>query len=287
MDLNLSEIKYFLEVCRTGNMTKAASRLGIAQPSLSLAIQKLENQLGAELFFRSRKGVELSIPGKKLLSQSQALIEMWEQVKSSTMSSANEATGMIRLGCHPSVALYTLPHFMPNFLKDNPGIHMELQHDISRVITQKVIDFQLEMGIVVNPQKNPDLIIQKLLEDEVTLWSHKKTDIQSLKKSSEILITHADLLQSEWLMKALKKKSINFDRVVTSSSLEVIRELTHAKLGIAILPERVAKRIPQADLHRVQGAPVFNDEISLVYRVENKNIVCIQEAKKAILANLS
>jgi DNA-binding transcriptional LysR family regulator len=124
--------------------------------------------------------------------------------------------------------------------------------------------------------QHPDLVIHRLCEDEVTLWA-------ATRANKSILICDPDLLQSQSLLKKLKKAGMNFERTINSSSLEVIADLTANGCGIGILPSRVADRA-QKKIQRVPKAPVFYDDHCLIYRVENKNVKTIQTLNAAIRA---
>lgn len=286
-----SDLQYFTEVAHTGNLSRAAERIGITQPSLTLSIQRLEHSIGTALLIRSKKGVTVTQAGKQLLVRSKELLQQWENLKSHALSSVNEVQGSYNIGCHPSVALYSTPHFIANLLDKNPKLEIKLTHDLSRKIAERVIAMEVDVGIVVNPVKHPDLIIRKLYTDEVTFWTSKhKKSTQDYKSGNAVLICDADLLQTQSLIKHLKKTGIQYSRVLTSSSLEVITELVASGAGIGIIPARVAAAMEHTAnnpsqlkrLQRIPGANVFHDEICLIYRVENKNLQSIQTITKAI-----
>src|SRR5690606_198017 len=104
------------------NLSRAAERLGITQPTLSLAIQRLETALGSEVFLRSRSGVQLTPSGKRLLQQATQLLHAWEKLRQQAQRDENEVRGRYTLGCHPSVGLYALPSFISHFLSQYPEL---------------------------------------------------------------------------------------------------------------------------------------------------------------------
>src|SRR6187399_1079372 len=103
-----SEIKYFLEVSTALNISRAAERLGISQPSLSLAIRRLEDTIGTDLLVRSKSGVKLTKAGERFALQARSLIEEWDKLKGSIHESEEKVSGRFIIGCHASVALYSL-----------------------------------------------------------------------------------------------------------------------------------------------------------------------------------
>ncbi|MEQ1877207.1 MAG: LysR family transcriptional regulator [Bdellovibrionia bacterium] len=265
-----SEIKYFLEVASTLNISRAAERLGISQPSLSLAIQRLEDSVGTGLLVRGKSGVQLSQAGKKFALQARSLVEEWERLRNSVVEDEEKISARFTIGCHPSVALYTLPEFLPDLLNSYPGVEVTLTHDLSRRVTEGVVSFKIDFGIVVNPVKHPDLVIKKVLEDEVGFWTGPtKTEANNLKGENPVLICDGDLLQTQSLLKGVRKANLDFRRVLTSSNLEVVTALVSSGCGIGILPERVATCIPSQGLKKAgAGLPSFKDEICLIYRAD-------------------
>lgn len=153
---------------------------------------------------------------------------------------------------------------------------MRLVHDLSRKIAEGVISQQIDIGLVINPVAHPDLIIRKLASDRVTYWrskAHRKT-------SSRVLIADPDLVQTQSLLRKAKSFGEGM-RLLPTSQLEVARELCELGLGWAILPERVAKH-GRATLEPVEEAPVFYDELAVVYRVERKKQKLVTTLAQAI-----
>ncbi len=260
---NPNEIEYFLEVAQTQNMSRAAERLGIRQPTLSIALAKLEHTLGVQLMTRTKKGVFLTEAGRVFLNKAQDLLHSWNLLKQQTQTQSDELRGHVRMGCHVSVALYTLPLFMASMLKEYPNLEFAFEHDFSRKITESVISLGLDLGVVVNPVQHPDLVIKRLCRDEVSYWKSEK--ISPI--NEKVLIVDQQLNQTQIL---LKKSKTSFSRFVTTSSLEVVRDLAISGAGVAILPNRVVQSVPRHGLKKVPSMPTFQDEICLIYRSERR-----------------
>jgi DNA-binding transcriptional LysR family regulator len=267
------DLKYFREAASTLNMSRAAERLGISQPSLSLAMQRIEESLGAKVFFRSKRGLALTQAGKQLLSHTNSLLDAWNQVKSQALASSQEIQGRYVIGCHASVALYSLGGFLPKVLRDHPMLDIKLVHDLSRKITESVISSAVDIGIVVNPVKHPDLIITKLANDDVTLW--RSQSLSDLNMSDLPFIVDPDLIQSQAVLKKAAKIGMRTERAIETKSLEVAADLTAHGCGIGILPTRVAERAVKP-LQKIKMAPTYRDEICMIIRSEAKNIAAIR-----------
>jgi LysR family transcriptional regulator, cell division regulator len=265
-----SEIKYFLEVSTALNISRAAERLGISQPSLSLAIQRLEESVGTDLLVRSKSGVKLTKAGEKFALQARTLIEEWERLKGVVSEDEEQISGRFTIGCHPSVALYSLQEFVPDLMSEYPALEIGFFHDLSRKVTESVISFRTDFGIVVNPVRHPDLVIKPLMKDEVTFWvGSEKTRLNDPKSEEAVIICDEELHQTQSLLKAVKKAKIPFKRVLASTNLEVIASLVSHGAGLGILPGRVATRIQSQGLKKAgPNLPVYHDEVCLVFRAD-------------------
>lgn len=110
---NASELQYFLEVIQTRNISRAAERLGITQPTLSLSIRKLEETMSVTLLVRSKTGVQPTKAGTRFAGHARLLLDQWEKVRAETLREESEIRGRFTIGCHVAVAQYSLPYFLP------------------------------------------------------------------------------------------------------------------------------------------------------------------------------
>ena len=279
MNPSFNDITYFLEVANTQNISRAAERLGIAQPSLSSAIKRVEDSIGVPLFVRNRNGVKLTKGGIELLNKSRTLLSSWEQLKFDINSKHNSVNGHFILGCHPSVALFTLSHFFPKLTNKYKELDIQLEHGLSRKITEKIISFEFDFGIVVNPISHPDLVITELCKDEVSFWKTKNKNFNN----SDVLICDPELLQSQKLLSELNKKKILYKRTIHSNNLEVVAELTKSGVGVGLLPKRVATKNKGHNLELLNpDLPKFKDRICLVYRADFQKTAAAKEIIKVI-----
>jgi DNA-binding transcriptional LysR family regulator len=265
-----TELQYFIEISHTLNISRAAERLGISQPTLTLAVQRLESQFGLPLLIRSKAGVKMTLAGQKLVSQARILLHEWDRIRDDAIKTESELRGRYTIGCHPSVALYSVPTFLGKMLIENPGLEVRLVHDLSRRITEEVISFKIDFGIVVNPWEHPDLVIRPLCTDEISIWVAKKASpLQSATSGKGVMICDPDLVQSQFILKQLAKRGMHFPRLVTTSNLEVVSSLVAAGAGAGILPGRVARHVKSYGLKPLlKDGPQYDDKICLVYRAD-------------------
>ncbi|WP_394827817.1 LysR family transcriptional regulator [Pendulispora albinea] len=257
-----TELRYFVEIAKTSNLSRAAVRLGITQPALTQAMKKLEASVGSKLLLRTRTGVQLTKAGERIAGQAGHLLEMWESVQAAAQADDTEIKGRYRLGCHPSVGSYILPKFFNDLATQAPSVEIQLTHDLSRRITEAVIDFRIDLAFVVNPVAHPDLVLKKLGTDVVTVFEAERGRYES------DLFGDPELLQTQYVLKKLGSRSLPVRRFVGCPNLEVIRALVTSGAGFGILPSRVARCGSGPRLHPVGGMPSFHDEIYLIYRAD-------------------
>ena len=263
MSLMMNDIKYFITVSDTLNITRASEILGMSQPALSYSLIRLEKELGGELVIRLKNGIQLTKIGEEFKQRARHLLSEWEQAQNLVNSEAGLIQGSYTIAVHPSVALYTLQCFMPELQNLFPKLDFNFIHGLSREMTEKVINWEADFGIVVNPIQHPDLVIMDLCDDEVTIFY--------VKNAPEKIIYDQNLAQSQYILKKIGKK-MSFNGVLNSANLEVVGQLTALGLGFGLLPTRVASQYKP--LERLNDAPIFKDKICLVYRPEkHKNAV--------------
>ena len=260
MTWNTLDLKYFLEVAQTLNISRAAERLGVGQPALSQAMRRLEESFGVVLLDRYKTGVRLTTAGQRLREEGHKTLENFDRLKELVVGSNSLIEGQYSIGCHPSVALYTLPHFLKDLMSTNPGLSFRLVHGLSREVLEEVVSFKVDFGIVINPVRHPNLVIKELARDRVGFWV-------AANGVKDTLIYDPSLNQTQSLLQKMKK--LSFKRTIESANLEVIAELAESGCGAAILPGRVAKRFPK--LRKLEShLSEVEDVLCLVYRSDRQ-----------------
>ena len=276
------ELQYFIEVAEILNISRAAERLGVTQPTLSVAIQRLEHSLGTPLLIRSKSGVKLTKTGENFKVHARSLLEQWKGLRKQILETKDEVRGHFTIGCHPSVALYSLPQSLPKLLKEHADLEISLVHNLSRKVNEAVISFRVDFGIIVNPVAHPDLVIKELCLDEVTYWynpAHNNTDT---------LVYNPDMTQAQTLLSKSGKKRAQFRRFLTSTDLEAKAALAAAGAGVAILPTRVAQREAPGSLVRLwPKGPHVTDHVALVYRRDLQKGIAAKTIIDALIKGFS
>jgi len=267
------DIKYFLAVAEKLNLSRAAESLGVVQPTLTQSLKRLEYTLGKDLFVRQKNGVVLTRAGELFRINCQNILSDWNRLVQSMNDLDETPSGQYSIGCHPSVGLYGLKYFVRDILA-SPEITLNFEHGLSREITEAVVSRKIDFGLVINPVRHNDLVLKKLCNDRFGLW-------KSLEAPSDTLIYDGNLNQAQVLIKKIKS-SAAFKRHITSNNLEIIADLASASCGVALLPERVARRfknlMPYSD-HWLK------DELFLIHHVGQSKTAGFKLIKDTIIKN--
>lgn len=246
MSITFKDLENFLVTANSKTLSEASEKLGMAQPSLSLAIQKLEKELGHPLFIRSREGVKLTPQGKNLLPEAQEASMVLARIK------GNQTKIKYRIGCHPSVGIFVLGEFLKLINSKLPGSGFEIvnasSNEINKMVAQGLVDF----GLVMNPLQIQGLIIKNIGEDEVCVWESKN-------RYSESIIFNPQMLQAHSILSRWKRPVAENIEV---ENLELIAHLVNTGAGYGILPSQVVKA-QGMNLKKLPNTPTFKDTLSL------------------------
>lgn len=247
MSLTFKDLENFIVTAESKTLSQAAERLNISQPTLSLGVQKIEQELGYPLFIRSREGIKLTPQGKTLLPEAREAIAVLDKIK------GRKKQLKFRIGCHPSVGMFVLGSFLKIMHKEDPDIGFEIlnaaSNDINKMVAQGTVDF----GIVMNPLQIQGLIIKTIGEDYVHVWESKGRYQDRLIYNPAMLQAHS--IMSRW--KTMPKEKIEVE------NLELISHLVESGAGYGILPSQVVKA-QNLKLNKLQGTPNSKDHLALV-----------------------
>lgn len=279
------DLKYFLAVAECKNISRASEILGISQPSLSLAIKRLEDIAQVKLFVRKKNGVDLTREGVAFKERSADLLELWQSISDDVKRSSHEVSGRYIFGAHISVALARFIPVLHAVMKNYPKLELSFRHGWSRIITDQVIGYDIDFAMVVNPTPHPDLVISEICRDRVGFFAHQD------RRESDVLIYDPDLLQSQALLKIARASGLNFKRTITSNSLEFIAKLTEIGIGIGLLPERVVNELKNPQIALLHDElPQFQDRHCLIYRVDAQKTksqrMLASELKRLLIASV-
>src|SRR5689334_8111580 len=149
------DLFYFHEVANELHFSRAAKRLNVSQPSLSIAIKRLETLLDASLFIRHKQGMRLTRAGEELLGNVKIILNQWEKTLADIKATTKGIQGVIRIGCHSTLTPF-LSGMVSGLYHHYPDIDIHFHHDVSANILEKVVKGYCEIGIVVDPYPHSD-----------------------------------------------------------------------------------------------------------------------------------
>lgn len=287
-ELDLPSLAALLAVIDTGSFTRAAHQLGVSQPSVSLAIRRLEERVGTSLVVRTRKRVTASRPGETLAAGARLAFEALGGAISRMADEQSEPTGRVVLGCHESLAAYALSAFMAWFLRAYPKVELRLWNGTSMQVHDGLVDGRVDLGLIVNPGKHPDTVVAPLFEDSVELFhcfprGRAADPLAAL--SAYPLIFVPELSQTQEILRQLEKRRI-LARPLPCSSLELVKSLVLDRVGVGILPRRVAHHRTARRLRSLSPPmPLFRDQIALVRRYDVPRTAAIRAVVDELLAH--
>lgn len=290
MALELQDLRYFLEVRAKGSLTRAARTLGITQPSLTAAMQRLERHLGTTLLLRERTGVKLTVTGRSLANDAEEMLAIASRAERRVLGLEDAESGRFVVGCHESLGAYFLPTFLRDLFESHPAIDLAVHNDSSAHVRDATIDRTVDFGIVVNPKPHPDLVLLELFEDAVDFFTlageSKRTDTKraesrkrsgpasSLADAHERLragpLVHAGrVTESQALIDELESRGVSPARILSCGDFELVKSIVSAGVGVGLLPRRVAAYGHEGQLVRLHPElPSYPDRICLLYRAD-------------------
>jgi molybdate transport repressor ModE-like protein len=293
--LDPTQLRYFVAIAKHGSITQAAKEIGASQPTLTVALKSLEEQLETTLFFRERTGVRLTSTGDELLKLTQELFELMDRGEARIRGLEREDRGTFVIGCHESLGSYVLPSFMQAFLKDNPGIDLRLHNATSEETVAAVLGRDVTFGLVVNPHPHPDLVLVELFRDTLDILT-SAANVPLADDSEAALRAAMDLLragpliyverieQCQDLMNQLAAEGLLPTRKLACGDLELVKSLALAGVGPALLPRRVARYGHFGQLVRLHTSlPAIADTIFLVYRADMHKTKAALRVKDALV----
>lgn len=167
MDLTL--LRSLLAVAERGAITGAARSLGVTQPALTRRLQQLEEELGAPLLERSKKGAVLTEAGRLAVAEARQIVERYGRMREAVRAHQSLEAGLVRVGGGATAVSFVLPPTIARFSKQYPGVRFEVREQGSRDVEEDVRAERLELGIVTLPTRSRELEVRPLRRDRIVL----------------------------------------------------------------------------------------------------------------------
>lgn len=261
--MDIKQLRQFAMLATTLNFRRAAERLGIAQPALSVSLRRLEQELGVSLFERSRHGVTLTQAGAAALPEARQIIERVDRMRHNAQAGAEGEAGTVRLGFVGTAAYDLLPRALVALRSNFPGIQVDLHESTSHRIESELLDGGIDIGIVRFPTRIADgLALEKIETDRIGValgTGHpltRSTDLDLEEMAGEAFVFPSSS-QSPSLYHALLSRCLaaGFSpRIVQEvSHIQTIIGLVQGGVGIALLPDHIATAFASRIAFRTLG----------------------------------
>jgi len=279
--VELIQLRYFIAITESGSITGAARTLSVSQPTITVAIQRLEEELKTTLFLRGRAGMVLTRTGEELLDHARDVFGTLGRAEQRIAGLEQELVGNFVIGCHESLGAYFLPGFLKGFLRGTPSVEISLWNGSSAAVTDAVLERKVDFGLVVNPRPHASLVMTELFDDAVDLFVEASTVPRneanhelSFERAVEMLkqgplIFASRISQCQDLIDRLGVQHMLPMQRLSCGDLELVKSLGLAGVGVCMLPRRVAAYGHEGKLVRLHPAlPFFPDIICLIYRAD-------------------
>ena len=266
--MDTARLEAFVEVARTGTISKAAEALFVTQPALTARLQALERSLGAELLVRSRHGSRMTEAGKALLPHAERALSAMRTGRAAVEEVRSGGAGRLTIGAAPAVSTYVLPAMLHRFQAKHPGVRLVVRSGHSEEILQMVLRDEVEVGLM-RPIQHPDVTATLLYEDELTLFVHRghrfaaAGHVRIGELASEHLILFDRSSSYHELTSAIVRQAgISPRGRLEVDNIDAAKRMVEQRLGIALLPRTSV----QADIGSGRLVPVTVTDMASVRR---------------------
>lgn len=248
MILELRQLEYFQMASRLKNITRAAQRLKVSQPNITVAIKKLESELGILLFDRSQKQLSLTPEGAVFLSRIEAALRCIEDAVLEVNDYKQLQKGTIKIGIPPTMGAYLFPKIFSGFQHLHQGLDVMLSEDGSISIREKLERDELDFGIVIITNVPPTLNVLPMSRSQLMvcvpadgeLAQRRAISSEDISRSNLIMMKEGSYLR-EILQGRLRQWGIAPNVVLESSQIVTIKGLVAHGVGIAFLLEFISE----------------------------------------------
>jgi LysR family hydrogen peroxide-inducible transcriptional activator len=247
--MTLTELRYIVAVARERHFGRAAKSCHVSQPTLSVAIKKLEDELGISIFERGSNEISLSPVGERVVQQAQQALEAADNVKQVALHGRNQLAGPLRIGAIYTIGPYLYPELIPRLRKAAPEMPLIVEENYTSVLTEKLKRGELDVIVIALPFNEHGIVSQALYDEPFVILlpsSHpltaRKTITSAQLEGENVLLLGKGHCFRDHVLEAcpacVPKPGLVGDlaHTIEGSSLETIRHMVVSGLGITVLP---------------------------------------------------
>lgn len=293
--MTIIQLEYLMAIYRNRSFSKAAEKCFVTQPTLSMQIQNLEKELEVILFDRSKKPLQPTDQGLKIIEQAEKILFEVGQLAKIKSDIKGEVRGELRMGIIPTISPYLLPLFVSGFTQSYPSIHLKTEEMITRKILNAIKNDELDIGIVATPLDEKGIHEIPVYEEVMLLYVSPKS---SLFKYSEIDVNELDM-DELWLLneghcfrsqilqvcKTYSDLKDNLSFTFESGSIDTLIRMVDVHGGFTIVPELIIPYLKESQKKRLRWFknPMPARQISIVTRRMQLKEKQIEVLKKELI----
>lgn len=294
--MTLVQLEYIIAVDTYRHFARAADSCFVTQPTLSMQIQKLEEELEVKIFDRSKQPVVPTQTGKEIIEQSRQIIAHRDQLLENVKDRKGELTGELRVGIIPTLAPYLLPLFVQSFNKKYPKVKLIVNELMTEFIISRLREGRIDVGILVTPLQENGIKEHVLFYEELLVYVSKKNAAfkkqymlaQDIDPNKLWLLEEGHCFRSQIVnlceLRKASESGSHFE--YEAGSIETLRRMVEINDGITILPELTTLDLgpKQQQLLRSFKKPAPMREVSIVVHRDFVKKKLIEALKKEIIA---
>lgn len=247
--MTLTELRYITAVAREHHFGKAAQACNVSQPTLSVAIKKLEDELGVAIFERGSNEIRLSPIGERIVEQAQQTLEAAETIRQIAQHGKNQLAGPLRIGAIHTIGPYLYPELIPLIREAAPDMPLVVEENYTSVLTEKLKSGKLDLIFIALPYEEHGIVCKPLYKEPFVVLlpaahplSARKTINSKMLENENVLLLGQGHCFRDHVLDAcpacVPKPGLQGDlpHTVEGSSLETIRHMVVTGLGVTVLP---------------------------------------------------
>jgi LysR family hydrogen peroxide-inducible transcriptional activator len=291
--MTFNELRYIVAVAQEKSFGRAAQRCFISQPALSVAIQKLEDELGTRLFERAKAEITVTPVGERIVEQAQKVLEEAARIRDIAVAGKDQLVGVFRLGAIHTVAPYLLPDLVPALMERAPDMPLEIEENITEQLEAGLKSGRVDAAIVALPFSPPGMVADFLYEEpfEVVVpkrhpWARRKAVASSELSGEHTILLNVGHCFRDQVLESCPELNRGDAPVTRTNSLETIRNMVASGLGVSVLPRDALapKYHSQLVVPIPFTAPEPKRRIALAYRKSFPRPAAIAAIRDAVAA---
>ena len=288
--MTLTELRYIVAVARERHFGRAAEASFVSQPTLSVAVKKLEEELGVPLFERGPGEVTITPAGQKIVAQAQRVLEEASRIKDLAAAGRDPLAGPLRLGAIYTIGPYLLPKLIPILRKSAPAMQLHIQENFTHRLDESLKNGDVDVIVIALPFDQPGIETRAVYDEPFFVavpkghpWEgRKRVSSDELMRESLLLLGEGHCFRDQVLEFCHTTRS----RAIEGGSLETIRQMVASGVGITVLPATSINANPSpGDLIRILPiARAPTRRVALAWRRSFPRPEAIEALRRAILA---